>query len=88
MPQSALDATIRRVLGPLVRADGGELYLVHADATRVVLHLGGRFAGCPGNQLVTQEVIAPAIRAIAPDIQLDVSWGMLVPAGAERVGFD
>lgn len=76
---------IREVLAPMVVADGGLLYVVQADAKRVTLHLAGRFAGCPGNQIATRRVIEPAIAAVAPGAELTVTWGRLVPNGATRV---
>ena len=76
---------IREVLAPMVVADGGQLYVVQADAQRVTLHLAGRFAGCPGNQVTTRRVIQPAIAAVAPSAELTVTWGRIVPNGATRV---
>jgi Fe-S cluster biogenesis protein NfuA len=76
---------VEEVLGPLVRADGGELYLVSAQDDSVSLHLAGRFAGCPGNTLATRRLIEPAIQAAAPGAKVTVTWGFLVPAGARRV---
>jgi Fe-S cluster biogenesis protein NfuA len=76
---------IREVLAPMVAADGGRLYVVQADAKHVTLHLAGRFAGCPGNHVATQRVIEPLIEAVAPDAEVTVTWGRLVPTGATRV---
>ncbi len=76
---------IREVLAPMVAADGGRLYVIRADAEHVDLHLAGRFAGCPGNQVATQRVIQPAIAAVAPAAELTVTWGRLVPAGAKQI---
>ena len=76
---------IREVLAPMVAADGGRLYVIRADAERVDLHLAGRFAGCPGNQVATQRVIQPAIAAVAPRAELTVTWGRIVPTGAEQI---
>ncbi|HVZ34166.1 MAG TPA: NifU family protein [Polyangiaceae bacterium] len=76
---------IREVLAPMVVADGGRLYVIQADAERVALHLAGRFAGCPGNQVATQRIIQPAIAAVAPQAELTVTWGRLVPSGATRI---
>jgi Fe-S cluster biogenesis protein NfuA len=76
---------IREVLAPMVVADGGRLYVVQADAERVALHLAGRFAGCPGNQVTTERVIQPAIAAVAPSAELTVTWGRLVPSGAKYI---
>jgi len=76
---------IREVLAPMVAADGGRLYVIRADADRVDLHLAGRFAGCPGNQVATQPVIQPAIAAVSPRAELTVTWGRIVPTGAEQI---
>lgn len=76
---------IREVLAPLVRADGGQLYLIEATSKRVMLHLSGKFAGCPGNDAVARKVLRPALAAISPDIKVEVSWGRLLPEGAQRV---
>jgi Fe-S cluster biogenesis protein NfuA len=76
---------VREVLAPLVRADGGEIYLVRVEDDSVSLHLGGRFAGCPGNALARRQIIEPAIRAVAPQAQVTVSSGAIVPKGAQRL---
>lgn len=76
---------ISEVLAPMVAADGGRLYVIRADAEHVDLHLGGRFAGCPGNQVTTQRVIQPAIAAVAPGAELTVTWGRIVPTGAQLI---
>ncbi|MBE7481087.1 MAG: NifU family protein [Polyangiaceae bacterium] len=76
---------VREVLAPLVRADGGVLYLVRVEDDQVLLHLGGRFAGCPGNALARRQIIEPAIRAVAPHAVVTVSSGAIVPPGAERL---
>jgi Fe-S cluster biogenesis protein NfuA len=70
------------VLGPLIRQDGGELYLVEAKADRVVLHLAGHCSGCPGASLTTSSIIEPALRAVAPGVQIVVTSGFRVPSGA------
>lgn len=76
---------VREVLAPLVRADGGDLYLVRLDDDVVTLHLGGRFAGCPGNALARRQIIEPAIRAVAPAAQVTVSSGAIIPKGAQKL---
>jgi Fe-S cluster biogenesis protein NfuA len=83
--QDEILRVIREVLAPLVVADGGRLYVLQANSERVVLHLAGRFAGCPGNQIVTRRVIQPAIAAVAPKAEVTVTWGRLVPTGATPV---
>lgn len=81
----AVREAIAGVIAPLVWADGGDLYVVRADLEVVALHLSGRFSGCPGNQVLTREVLTPAIRAVAPDAEVRVSAGPLVPEGAVAV---
>lgn len=76
---------VTEVLGPLVRADGGELYLVQVDDRMVALHLAGRFAGCPGNTLVRRHVLEPALASLAPGARVSITSGALIPPGAERV---
>lgn len=74
---------LREVIAPLVRADGGEIYLVHADDAGVTLHLAGRYSGCPGNTLVQRGVIEPALRAAVPRAEVTITSGVLVPENAE-----
>ncbi len=76
---------IEEIVAPLVRADGGKLYLVSADSSSVALHLAGRFAGCPSNTLATRRVIEPAILAVAPKATVTVTSGAIVPTGATPV---
>jgi Fe-S cluster biogenesis protein NfuA len=83
--QDEILTVIREVLAPMVAADGGRLYVVQADSKQVCLHLAGRFAGCPGNQVATRRVIQPLIAAVAPQAELTVTWGRLVPMGATPV---
>jgi Fe-S cluster biogenesis protein NfuA len=83
--KAEISKVLREVVGPLVRADGGELYLVEATDDGVALHLSGRFSGCPGNTLATRRVIEPAIFAVAPRVRVTVTSGPLIPKGAERI---
>jgi Fe-S cluster biogenesis protein NfuA len=81
-----IERVVREVLAPLIGADGGEVWLVSAEDTSVILHLGGRYAGCPGNTLTKRRIIEPAINKVAPRVQITVTSGVLVPPGAERLG--
>lgn len=81
----ALLQVVRSVLAPLVRADGGELYLVAAGPNAVSLHLAGRFAGCPGNALAQRHVLEPALRAAAPEATIVVTSGAIIPPGAQKL---
>jgi Fe-S cluster biogenesis protein NfuA len=67
-----------------VEADDGELYVSQLSEHEVRLHLRGRFSGCPGNALAIQQVIEPALRSVAPGVQVMVSSGELLPEGAVR----
>lgn len=75
----------REVLSPLIRADGGELYLVSASPSAVHLHLGGTCGGCPGAAITRDAVLDPAVRSVFPKATLQVSTGYLVPDGAEKI---
>jgi Fe-S cluster biogenesis protein NfuA len=75
----------REVIAPLIRADGGEIYIVAVEANHLSIHLAGRFAGCPGTPLTIRGIIEPAVRAVAPTAKLDISSGIKVPEGASPV---
>lgn len=74
---------IREVVAPLIRADGGRIYLVAATDDSVSIHLAGRYSGCPGNTLAKRRVIEPLIGRVAPGTQVTVTSGAIVPSGAE-----
>jgi Fe-S cluster biogenesis protein NfuA len=76
---------VREIVAPLVHADGGRIYVVHAEDDVLDLHLAGRFAGCPGNTLATRRIIEPAILAVAPGARVTISSGALVPKNAELI---
>jgi len=76
---------LREVIAPLVRADDGELYVVHADDAGVALHLAGRYSGCPGNTLVQRGVIEPVLRSAVPRAEVTITSGVLIPENAERL---
>jgi Fe-S cluster biogenesis protein NfuA len=75
----------REVLAPLIRADGGEIYIVAVEANHLSIHLAGKFAGCPGTPLTIRGIIEPAVRAVAPTAKLDISSGIKIPEGASPV---
>ena len=82
-PEAEILALIREVLSPLVRADGGELYVVSVAERSVLLHLSGRFSGCPGNTLARRRVIEPVLLTRFPDLKVEITSGPVVPKGAE-----
>jgi Fe-S cluster biogenesis protein NfuA len=69
----------------LVKADGGELYLVSATADDVHLHLTGTCAGCPGAAMTRERLLEPAVRGAAPKATVKVTTGWTVPEGAQKV---
>jgi Fe-S cluster biogenesis protein NfuA len=69
----------------LVRADGGEIYLVSATAEDVHLHLTGTCAGCPGATMTRERLLEPAVHGAAPKANVKVTTGWRVPEGARRV---
>ena len=85
VPEAEILTVIREVLGPLVRADGGELHVVSLAERSVLLHLSGRFSGCPGNTLARRRVIEPLLAKRFPGLKVEISSGPLVPEGAESV---
>ena len=78
-------AVCRDVIAPLVRADGGEVFLVAIEPGAISLHLAGTCSGCPGAQVTAASVIEPAIRAIVPAMRVTISSGHLVPKGAQPI---
>jgi Fe-S cluster biogenesis protein NfuA len=73
------------VLAPLVRADGGEMYLVRYDGDDVHIHLTGVCAGCPGASLTSEKVILPALRTAAPKVRVVLTTGIRAPEGSRKV---
>jgi Fe-S cluster biogenesis protein NfuA len=74
----------REIVAPLIRTDGGEMYLVRIEGDDLHLHLAGTCAGCPGASITGDKVILPALRTVAPKIRLVVTTGVKIPDGAER----
>ncbi len=69
----------------LVKADGGELYLVSATSDDVHLHLTGTCAGCPGATMTRERLLEPAVHGAAPKATVKVTTGWSVPEGAHKV---
>jgi Fe-S cluster biogenesis protein NfuA len=83
-PREQILEVVRELVAPLIRADGGEIYIVSADDGGVSLHVGGRYSGCPGNTLARRRVIEPLISKRVPGARVALSSGPLLPKGAER----
>ena len=75
----------REILAPLVKSDGGEMYLVRFEGDDVHIHLAGTCAGCPGASLTGDKVILPALRTAAPKVRVVVTTGIKIPPGAEKL---
>ena len=76
---------LKNIVVPLVEADGGEMFLVSGDATRLAFHLAGHLAGAPGNSLICRRILEPVIHSIAPDAEVILSAGWRIPDGAVRL---
>jgi Fe-S cluster biogenesis protein NfuA len=74
---------VRDVVSPMIRADGGEIYLVSLVERALALHLAGRFSGCPGNTLAKRRVLEPLLNARFPELKVEITSGPLIPKGAE-----
>jgi Fe-S cluster biogenesis protein NfuA len=84
-PRDQILEIVREIVGPLVRADGGQIYLVALGERSLALHLCGRFSGCPGNTLARRRVLEPLLNTRFPDLKIEITSGPLLPAGAELV---
>jgi Fe-S cluster biogenesis protein NfuA len=85
VPQEKLLKICEDILAPLIRADGGELFVVAIENDSITLHLAGKCSGCPGASLTSSSVIEPALRAVSPTIRVVVTSGFLVPDGAALI---
>jgi len=75
----------REIIAPLVRSDGGDIYLVRFDGDDLHLHLAGTCAGCPGASITGDKVILPALRTAAPKLRVILTTGVRPPEGAEKL---
>jgi Fe-S cluster biogenesis protein NfuA len=85
VPREKLLKICEDILAPLVRADGGELFLVAIETDSITLHLAGKCSGCPGANLTSTAIIEPALRAVAPAIRVIVTSGFQLPDGAAPI---
>lgn len=81
-----LTKVCREVLAPIVKTDGGEMYLVRFDGDDIHIHLAGTCAGCPGASLTGDKILLPALRATAAKVRVIVTTGVKIPPGAEKLG--
>lgn len=80
-----IERVMHEVLAPLVKTDGGEMYLVRWDGDDVHVHLAGACAGCPGSSMTADNVLLPAVRSVAPKARIVLTTGFRIPEGAKRV---
>jgi Fe-S cluster biogenesis protein NfuA len=88
-PANGVNAQVIKALSEyvadLVKADGGELYVVSATVDDVHLHLTGTCAGCPGATMTRERLLEPAVHGAAPKATVKVTTGWRVPDGARKV---
>ncbi len=77
--------SVAELIAPLVKADGGEVFLVALTSDDVHLHLAGTCAGCPGAAMTQKALINPVIAALLPRASVKVTTGWRVPKGAEKI---
>jgi len=77
-----IERICREILAPLVRTDGGELYLVGQEGDEVRIHLSGACSGCPGASMTSDKVLLPALRSALPKVRIVITTGVKIPAGA------
>ncbi len=83
--RAEIESTLREIIAPLVRTDGGEVYLVRVEGNDVYIHLSGACAGCPGASLTAEGIILPALRASDPNVRVIVTTGLHAPDGSTRM---
>jgi Fe-S cluster biogenesis protein NfuA len=76
----------REILAPIVKTDGGDMYLVRFDGDDVHIHLAGTCAGCPGASITSDKILLPMLRTAAPKVRIVVTTGIRIPGGAEKLG--
>ena len=69
---------------PLVKADGGELYLVSVTGEDVHVHLAGTCAGCPGATMTRERLLEPTVHGVAPKARREGDDGLAGPRGREE----
>lgn len=70
---------------PLVRADGGELYVVSVSTEDVHVHLTGTCAGCPGATMTRERLLEPTVHGVAPRLSVKLTTGWRIPTGAKKI---
>lgn len=58
------EAAVREYIEPLVKVDGGTIEVVEASDKRVVVRLGGSYAGCPSQPFTLEGVVVPVLKRV------------------------
>lgn len=80
-----IEKVCREILAPLVRSDGGVMYLVLCTDEDIHIHLAGTAAGCPGTTFTKERIMDPLLATVAPKAKVKVTTGWKVPAGARKL---
>ncbi len=83
-----IEKVCREVLAPLIKVDGGELYLVAVSPQLIRLHLAGAYSGCPGSPIAHEEIVVPALKRVAGNAEIALTVGWIIPPGAQKMGTD
>lgn len=62
MPETAKQI-VDTWIAPLIRADGGDIAVVHEDSDCVTVRLTGACVGCPGAPFTKARIVEPALRS-------------------------
>ncbi|MBS1846810.1 MAG: NifU family protein, partial [Actinobacteria bacterium] len=75
-----LQAIIDRAAGPLLRLHGGTVTVTDVAPDRVTIAMSGACSGCGGVTSTVQGVIAPAVHAGYPELEVIVAPEAPTPA--------
>jgi Fe-S cluster biogenesis protein NfuA len=74
MTMEEVEGALEELVRPVVEADGGTIELVAVENLRVVVHLEGACAGCPGRPYTRAGLIEPALRkALGKRVEVDIA---------------
>ena len=79
----ALEAALREVVNPLLRADGARAELVSHNDAVVLIRVHGNAANGPGAEFIQQDVIIPVVRKVLGD-DVEVKFEKAFPRITKR----
>lgn len=63
---------VDEILGPLIKADGGQIELVGMVDKRMLVRLTGTCSGCPGRPYTLARIVEPAVKKwLGEDIRVE-----------------